>query len=236
MPAKRPHVEHMRAFCRHTRMRFEPTHGGFFRVPSRATHHTEHIADTTHNPTHTPTDTTHHTSHTNTTHNDTHTTIHHNTKNAHPTHTLSTNTTNTLNAHAQHTTDIHIQIQIHIHIHIHIHTHLSLVKKGMEGLTRIKKGRRGVFLVTMRPKINSNDFCGFLELISRFEFEFDFRRCGIFFEGFEFLVCSKFNHTPCGRTCACAVACLLHPHNSISNVVASVTIYDDIFFLHIFEK
>ena len=39
-------------------------------------------------------------------------------------------------------------------------------------------------------------------------------------------MCSKFNHTPCGRSCACAVACL-HPHNSISNVVVSVTIHDD---------
>ena len=75
---------------------------------------------------------------------------------------------------------------------------------------------------TMRPEINSNDFGGVLELISRFEF--DFRRCGnLFFERFEFLVCSKFNHTQCGRTCACAVACLC-PHNSISNVVVSVTI------------
>ena len=36
-------------------------------------------------------------------------------------------------------------------------------------------------------------FRGFLELISRFEFEFC--RRGFFFEGFEFLVCSKFNHT-----------------------------------------
>ena len=27
IPAKRAHVEHTRAFCRHTRMRFEPTHG-----------------------------------------------------------------------------------------------------------------------------------------------------------------------------------------------------------------
>ena len=33
----------------------------------------------------------------------------------------------------------------------------------------------------------------FLELMTRFEFEF--RRRGNFFEGFEFLVCSKFNHT-----------------------------------------
>ena len=29
-----------------------------------------------------------------------------------------------------------------------------------------------------------------------------------FFDRFEFWVCSKFNHTQCGRTCACAVACL----------------------------
>ena len=65
---------------------------------------------------------------------------------------------------------------------------------------------------------------GFLELISRFEF--DSRRRGFFFERFEFLVCSKFNHTQCGRTRACAVACM-HPHKSSSNVVASVTIHDD---------
>ena len=47
-----------------------------------------------------------------------------------------------------------------------------------------------------------------------------------FFERFEFFGGSKFNHTQCGRTCACAVACLC-PHNSISNVVVSVTIHDD---------
>ena len=70
----------------------------------------------------------------------------------------------------------------------------------------------------------------FLELISRFEF--DFRRCGnFFFERFDFLVCSKFDHTQCGRTCVCAVA-RLHPHNSISNVVVSVTIYDDMYILN----
>ena len=57
-------------------------------------------------------------------------------------------------------------------------------------------------------------FRGFLELISRFEFEFC--RCvNYFFEGFEFLVCS----------CECAVA-FLCPRNSISNVVASA-IHDD---------
>ena len=33
-------------------------------------------------------------------------------------------------------------------------------------------------------------------------------------------------HIPCGCPCACAVACL-HPHNSISNVVASVPIHDN---------
>ena len=68
-------------------------------------------------------------------------------------------------------------------------------------------------------------FRGFLELISRFEF--DFRRRGIFFlNDSNFLVCSKFNHTQCGRACACAVASLC-PQNSNSNVVVSVTIHDD---------
>ena len=44
-----------------------------------------------------------------------------------------------------------------------------------------------------------------------------------FFERFEFLVCSKFNDTQCGCTCAFAVA----PHNSIANVVVFVTIHDN---------
>ena len=57
---------------------------------------------------------------------------------------------------------------------------------------------------------------GFWELISRFEFEFC--RCEFFFEGFEFLVCS----------CERAVACLC-PRNSISNVVVSLTIHDDMY-------
>ena len=90
---------------------------------------------------------------------------------------------------------------------------------------------RGPVAVTIRPKINSNDFES-LELIGRFEFEFC--RCGnYFFEGFEFLVFSKFNHTQCGRTCACAVACLC-PLNSISNVVASMMIHDDMYFYTFF--
>ena len=61
---------------------------------------------------------------------------------------------------------------------------------------------------------------GFWELISRFEF--DFRR------GNHFLKAKKFNHTPLGCSCACAVACLC-PQNSISNVVVSVTTCIDIF-------
>ena len=61
---------------------------------------------------------------------------------------------------------------------------------------------------TMPPETYSNDFGGFLELMSRFEFEFC--RCGnYFFDGFEFLV----------RSCECAVACLC-PRISISNVLA----------------
>ena len=69
-----------------------------------------------------------------------------------------------------------------------------------------------------------------LELMSRFEFYF--RRCGILLERFDFLVCSKFNHTQCGRTCACAVACW-SPQNSNSNVVVSVTIHDDTYIYNI---
>ena len=61
--------------------------------------------------------------------------------------------------------------------------------------------------VTMPPETISNDFGWFLELISRFEFEFC--RCEIFFEGFKFLVCSKFNHTPCGLyMCMCCGLCV----------------------------
>ena len=74
-------------------------------------------------------------------------------------------------------------------------------------------------------------FRWFLELISRFEFEF--RRCGFFFERFEFLVCSGFNHTKCGCTCACAVASL-HPQNSSSNVVVSLMIHDNTLSIYIY--
>ena len=74
---------------------------------------------------------------------------------------------------------------------------------------------------------------GFLKLCSRFEF--GFRRCGNFFERFEFLVCSKFNHTQRDCTCACAVA-LLHQHKCISTVVVSVTIHDDThIYIHFFR-
>ena len=78
----------------------------------------------------------------------------------------------------------------------------------------------GVVVLLFGPKpIRTISF--FLELISRFEFEFC-RRGNYFFERFEFLVCS----------CECAVACLC-PRNSISNVAAS-TIHDDKF-LHLNE-
>ena len=59
---------------------------------------------------------------------------------------------------------------------------------------------------------NFERFRDFLELRSRFEFEFLALR--IFSERFEFLVFAKFNYMQRDCTCACAVACL-HPHNSI---------------------
>ena len=77
----------------------------------------------------------------------------------------------------------------------------------------------------IRPETNSNHFGWFWNLLADSNSIFVVAEMN-FFERFEFLVCSKFNHTQCGRTCACAVACL-YPHNFISNVVASVTIHDD---------
>ena len=93
-------------------------------------------------------------------------------------------------------------------------------------LTTVPHGTRsfffGMFFSQRKSKAN---FGWFRELISRFEFEF--RRCENFFERFEFLMRSKFNHMQQDCTCACAVACL-HPHNSISNVVVSLTIHDNL--------
>ena len=72
------------------------------------------------------------------------------------------------------------------------------------------------------------------------EFEFDFRRCGNYFlNDSNFCCVQRFNHTHnVARTCACAVACL-HPHNSISNVVVSVTtcvyVYAYVFFVQVSE-
>ena len=86
--------------------------------------------------------------------------------------------------------------------------------------------------VTMRRKTNSNDFGGFGNQLADSNSIFAVAKMKIF-ERFDFLVCSKFNHTPCGRSCACAVACL-HPHNSNSNVVVSVTIHENILTKNIF--
>ena len=83
-----------------------------------------------------------------------------------------------------------------------------------------------------RPKPIRTVLFFFLKLNSRFEFDFLSSRKLLFFERFEILVCSKFHHTQCGRTCACAVACL-YPHNSISNIVASVTNHDKYIYIYI---
>ena len=78
-------------------------------------------------------------------------------------------------------------------------------------------------------------FRWFLELISRFEFEF--RRCGnYFFEQFEFFGVFKVqSHTMWPYMCLCCG--LFAPTQSHSNVVASVTIHDDkciYIYLHIY--
>ena len=74
----------------------------------------------------------------------------------------------------------------------------------IEAMSKVCDGLRGdVFVVaqevgfdnvcdTTPPKINSNKFGVLLEVASRFEI--DVRRCENFFERFEFLVRSKFNH------------------------------------------
>ena len=69
VPAPRAHVEHMCAWCRHTRGRFECTHGGVF----ESTHDFFHIFSACFNThkqtqTHTTTTTTHTTQHHNTQH------------------------------------------------------------------------------------------------------------------------------------------------------------------------
>ena len=79
-------------------------------------------------------------------------------------------------------------------------------------------------LHTIGPETNLNDFGFFLELIGRFEF--DFRRCGHFWKDSKFwcvqssITCNEAVHVHVLWACLC-------PHNSISNVVVSVTIHDD---------
>ena len=51
----------------------------------------------------------------------------------------------------------------------------------------------------MPPEINSNDFGFFFEINKLVDSNSIFVAVD-FFEGFELLVCSKFNHTQCGRT------------------------------------
>ena len=75
------------------------------------------------------------------------------------------------------------------------------VEPRLHAVSRFQRVRESQ--VTIRPKINSNDFGWFLELISRFEFEFC-RRGNFFVNDSNFLVCSKFNHTQCGPyMCLC---------------------------------
>ena len=76
----------------------------------------------------------------------------------------------------------------------------------------------------MRPGNKFERFRVVLQLISRFEF--DFRRCGFFFERFDFwCVQSSITHNVAVHVHV--LWPLLHPHNSISNVVASLTIHDN---------
>ena len=78
---------------------------------------------------------------------------------------------------------------------------------------------------TIRVQTNSNDFGSFWNQLADSNSVFFVAK--IFFERFEFLVCSKFNHTHHVAVHVLVVASL-GPHNSNSNVVVSVTIHDNI--------
>ena len=96
-----------------------------------------------------------------------------------------------------------------------IHHDPALTSEGAR--TPILSSIHGHVFLELRPSADEyyaarnkfERFRWFLDLINRFEFEF----------------CRY--HTQCGRTCACAVAYLC-PHNSISNVVVSLTIHDNV--------
>ena len=77
---------------------------------------------------------------------------------------------------------------------------------------------------TVPPEIMSDDFGCFWN----YQIRISFLSLRFFFERFDFLVCLQFNDMQRDCACACAVACL-HPHNSISNVVVSLTMYDNIY-------
>ena len=80
--------------------------------------------------------------------------------------------------------------------------------------------------ITMRVETNSNDFGGFWNKLADSNSIFFVAKIIIFLNDSNFW-CVQSSTTHSGRTCACAVACL-HPHNSIPNVVVSVTIHDNI--------
>ena len=98
------------------------------------------------------------------------------------------------------------------------------MKRPLLSVSKITKAGNQVYYAA-RNKFER--FRGFLELISRFEFEFC--RCvNYFFEGFDFFGVFKVqSHTMWPYMCLCC-GCLVHPHNSISNVVVSLTIHDNV--------
>ena len=109
--------------------------------------------------------------------------------------------------------------QNHRHFAHNIPSHMRLVSAHIS--------QRDVkFAGTMRAETNSNDFGFFFKLISRFEFEFR-RRENDFFERFEFLVSSKFNHTQWPYMCMCCG--LFAPTQFHSEYVVSVTIHDGMY-------
>ena len=119
-----------------------------------------------------------------------------------------------------------------VYANIETHGHMgscprcaSFILDGKAAKPRKDELRERVGRITMRPEINSNDV-GVFGIDYQIRIRFSSLR--IFFCTIRFFGVFKVqSHTMCGRTCACAVACLC-TQNSISIVVVSLTIHDNI--------
>ena len=112
----------------------------------------------------------------------------------------------------------------------------KVVNRSLAGIVSdlVDVFRRDKIRFTIRPETNSNDFRGFWNQSPNSNSSFVAAEIIFLNDSNFFGVFKVQSHTQCGRTCACAVACLC-PRNSISNVVVSLTIHDDMH-THIYKE